>query len=84
MHPLTTGAPALLELQVRVLTSWWTARDRVAARMRDDRGDAYSGTIWTAIGVVAAIVIGGILMAKFQGKAEDIDTNTPTGQLPAP
>ena len=69
----------ILQTEVAVLTWWWSTRDALVAKAREERGDAYSQTIMIAIGVTIAIIVGGILLVKFQGKAEDIDTNTPTG-----
>lgn len=53
-------------------------RANLAQPARDERGDVYSNTIMIAIGVVVALTVGGILLYKFQTKAESIDTNTPT------
>lgn len=69
----------ILSTQVAVQTWWWAARNALLEKAREERGDAYSQTIMIAIGVTIAIIVGGILLVKFQGKAEDIDTNTPTG-----
>jgi hypothetical protein len=75
----------LLSIQVQVLGWFADLRRRLTDVGRDERGDAYSQTIMIAIGVVIAITVGGILLYKFQTKAEDIDTNTPTGGVaPAP
>lgn len=52
-------------------------RNRLDAMSGNDRGDAYTGTIMIAIGVVIAITVGAILLAKFTEKADEIDTNTP-------
>ncbi|MBW3643807.1 MAG: hypothetical protein KY447_12930 [Actinobacteria bacterium] len=76
------GADRLLAAQVRAQLWWWEARARLAERGRDERGDVYSSTIMVAVGVVIAITVGGILLYKFQTKANSIDTNTPTGPLP--
>ncbi|MGH9137624.1 MAG: hypothetical protein ACRD0G_11340, partial [Acidimicrobiales bacterium] len=67
----------LLSAQVHAMTWFADFRHRLAAAARDDRGDAYTSTIMIAIGVVIAIAVGGILMVKFTGKAESIDTDTP-------
>jgi hypothetical protein len=81
----TMAADPLLAAQVRAQLWWLDARARVAERLRDERGDVYSNTIMIAIAVVIAITVGGILLYKFQTKAEGIDTNTPTGgATPAP
>ena len=75
----------LLTAQVHALVWYVDLRQRVRERARDERGDAYTSTIMIAIGVVIAITVGGILLAKFTGKANDIDVNTPTGgATPAP
>jgi hypothetical protein len=68
------------------LLEWMSGAKRwiVGRTERDERGDVYSHTIMIAIAVVIAITVGGILLYKFQTKAEGIDTNTPTGALPAP
>ena len=68
----------VLAAQVRAQLWWWDTRAGVTERLRDERGDVYSNTIMIAIAVVIAITVGGILLVKFQGKAESIDTNTPT------
>ena len=82
---LATGADPILATQVRAQMWWWDARARVVEQLRDERGDVYSNTIMIAIAVVIAITVGGILLAKFTGKANDIDVNTPTGgATPAP
>ena len=72
----------LLSAQVHVLVWYWDARRRLTDLARDERGDAYTSTIMIAIGVVIAITVGGILLAKFTGKAEGIDTDTPVAPAP--
>jgi len=72
----------LLSAQVHVLMWYWDARRRLNDLARDERGDAYTSTIMIAIGVVIAIAVGGILLAKFTGKAEGIDTDTPVAPAP--
>ena len=85
---MTTPHPdpnPVLAAQVRAQLWWWDTRSGVGERLRDERGDVYSNTIMIAIAVVIAITVGGILLVKFQGKAESIDTNTPSvGATPAP
>jgi hypothetical protein len=68
----------LLNAQVQALVWYVDLRHRVRERARDERGDAYTSTIMIAIGVVIAITVGGILLAKFTDKANSIDTDTPT------
>ena len=87
-HP--SADPLLLAAQVRAhlwltdLQERVTTRAREVASARDERGDVYSSTIMVAIAVMIAITVGGILLYKFQTKANSIDTNTPTGATPAP
>lgn len=78
LRPNETFGP-LLATEVRVQMWWWRLRRQLAARARDERGDVYSNTIMIAIAVVIAITVGGILLVKFQTKAENINTDTPTG-----
>ena len=68
----------MLTAQVHVVTWFAQLRHRLAVTRDDERGDAYSSTIMVAVGVAIAIAVGVILMAKFTGKAESIDTDTPT------
>ena len=73
----------LLAAQVAVVLAGLAVLARLGDRVRrDERGDAYSSTIMVAIGVVTAITVGGILLYKFQAKANSIDTNTPVGTPP--
>jgi hypothetical protein len=72
----------LLSAQVHVMLWYLDARQRLRDMARDERGDAYTSTIMIAIGVVIAITVGGILLAKFTGKAESIDTDTPIAPAP--
>jgi hypothetical protein len=72
----------LLSTQVHLYLWYLDARRRVNEIARDERGDAYTSTIMIAIGVVIAITVGGILLAKFTGKANSIDTNTPVAPGP--
>ena len=74
----------LLSAQVQAINWFADVRRRLVEAARDERGDAYTSTIMIAIGVVIAITVGGILLYKFQTKANSIDTNTPTGATPSP
>lgn len=68
----------LLKTQTQVQMLWWRARRHLSERdWRSERGDAYTSTIMIAVGVVIAITVGGILLYKFTGKAQSIDTDTP-------
>ncbi len=72
----------LLSAQVQAMTWFADFRRRLIVAARDERGDAYTSTIMIAIGVVIAITVGAILMTKFTGKAEGIDTDTPVAPAP--
>jgi hypothetical protein len=72
----------LLSAQVHVMLWYFGVRQRLRDMARDERGDAYTSTIMIAIGVVIAVTVGGILLAKFTGKAESIDTDTPIAPAP--
>ncbi|MGH3738760.1 MAG: hypothetical protein ACRDT6_24650 [Micromonosporaceae bacterium] len=72
----------LVSTQVHVMLWYLDARQRMREMARDERGDAYTSTIMIAIGVVIAITVGGILLAKFTGKANSIDTDTPVAPAP--
>lgn len=80
----------LLAAQVWAQLWWLDAQQRLSSRARevttrrDDRGDVYSSVIMVAVAVMIAITVGGILLYKFQTKANSIDTNTPTGAIPSP
>ena len=75
------GPGVTLAAQVRTQLWWWDVRTRAADKLREERGDVYSNTIMIAIAVVIAITVGGILLAKFTDKAENIDTDTPAGAV---
>lgn len=72
----------LLSAQVHAVVWYFGVRRRLGEMARDERGDAYTSTIMIAIGVVIAITVGGILLVKFTGKAEGIDTDTPVAPAP--
>ncbi|MGI8684932.1 MAG: hypothetical protein ACR2MO_07580 [Acidimicrobiales bacterium] len=83
MTSTLTTPDRLLRTQVRAQLWCIHARDRLGARMRrDERGDVYSTVIAVAVSVVIAITVGGILFAKFTGKANSIDTDTPVVSIP--
>ena len=67
----------MLNAQVHAYLWYLDARRRIWEMAHDVRGDAYTSTIMIAIGVVIAITVGGILMVKFNDKANSIDTDTP-------
>lgn len=71
----------LLTAQVHAYLWYLDVRHRLRDLARDERGDAYTSTIMIAIGVVIAITVGGILLVKFTGKAESIDTDTPVAPV---
>ena len=73
----------LLTAQVHTYVWYLDMRRRLGDMARDERGDAYTSTIMIAIGVVIAITVGGILLAKFTDKANNIDTDTPVAPVSA-
>ena len=82
---LTNINDGVLATQVRVRLWMSDVAERVAERLEpDERGDVYSNTIMIALSVFIAITVGGILLYKFTTKANSIDTNTPSGAIPAP
>lgn len=73
----------LLKPQVHTQTLWWALRRHIRETpWRSERGDVYTSSVMIAIGVVIAVTVGGILLAKFTGKAESIDTDTPVAPAP--
>ena len=66
----------MLDLQIRVLTAWWAAGDRLRVR-RDsgsdhDRGEVTATTAIIVILVIAAIAAGGIIAAKINSNANNV------------
>ena len=66
----------MLQLQLAILTAWWSTRDAVLERFDDltgdDRGDVTASTVLTVIIVVAALAAGGIIATKIVNNAKAI------------
>ncbi len=62
--------------EYRTLMLWWeaTVRSLLAGRERNEAGYTAEQVIITAILAAGAIVIAGIIVTKFTGKANDIPT----------
>jgi hypothetical protein len=67
----------MLAVQVRMLLGYARYRERVLARTRDDRGAMYGTVAFEVLGIVAAIVIVGILTAKWIAAAQNSPTTGP-------
>jgi hypothetical protein len=57
-----------------LLRVWVRAKNRLQEMEQDDRGETYAQVIFIVLGVAAAIIIAGILFAKFQDAANNIQT----------
>lgn len=65
----------MLELQMQVLTAWWSARDAISRRLtasRDDRGEVTATTALIVILVIAAIAAGGVIATKIGNNADNV------------
>ena len=64
----------MLKLELDLVRAWVMTRVAELRREDSDRGSNTAETvIWVAIIVVAALVIGGIIIAKITDKANSID-----------
>ena len=66
----------MLELQIQLLTVWWTIGDTIHERLRaardDERGEMTAGTIMIVILSLAALAAGGIIAQKINDNANNI------------
>ncbi len=66
----------MLDLQIRVLTTWLAAGDQIRARRQPasdhDRGEVTATTAIIVILVIAAIAAGGIIASKINSNANNI------------
>jgi beta-lactamase regulating signal transducer with metallopeptidase domain len=66
----------MLELQIGLLTMWWSAndalRERLAHARDDDRGEVTGTTALIVILVIAAIAAGGIIATKITDNANNV------------
>lgn len=64
----------MLKLELEMVRAWVMTRVAELRKEDADRGSNTSETvIWVAVIVVAALVIGGIIVAKITTKANSID-----------
>ncbi|GGM10052.1 hypothetical protein [Nakamurella endophytica] len=64
----------MLKLELEMVRTWVMTRVAALREEEPDRGSNTSETvIWVALIVVAALVIGGIIVAKITSKANSID-----------
>jgi hypothetical protein len=68
----------MLELQLCLLTMWWSASDAISERLADGRGDERgeisSTTAIIVILVIAAIAAGGVIAGKIVSNANNVPT----------
>jgi heme A synthase len=68
----------MLELQLTLLTMWWSASDTIRERLAnardDERGEISSTTAIIVILVIAAIAAGGVIAGKIVSNANNVPT----------
>jgi hypothetical protein len=68
----------MLELQLSLLSMWWSASDKVRERLADarddERGEISSTTAIIVILVIAAIAAGGVIAGKIVSNANNVPT----------
>ena len=67
----------MLELQIKVLSAWFTAGERARAALDDrrpDRGEVTATTVIIVILVIAAIAAGGVIASKITSNANEVPT----------
>ena len=66
----------MLELQLSLLTMWWSASDAIRERLAnardDDRGEITATTVIIVILVIAAITAGGVIASKITSNANNV------------
>lgn len=64
----------MLQLQINLLTAWWSATEAIQRRYDTDRdrGEITATTALIVILVVAAIAAGGIIAAKIAANADKV------------
>jgi hypothetical protein len=62
----------MIEVQIRLLTTWAAARRTIIERAADDRGEVTAYTVMLVLMVAAALTVGGIIAAKMIGEANKI------------
>jgi hypothetical protein len=68
----------MLELQLGLLTMWWSASDTIRERLAnardDDRGEITATTALIVILVIAAIAAGGVIATRITSNANNVPT----------
>ncbi len=66
----------MLELQIKLLTAWWSATDSAASRIEGerDRGEVTATTAIIVLLVIAAIAAGTIIAARITANANNVPT----------
>jgi hypothetical protein len=68
----------MLELQLGLLTMWWSASDAIRERLAnardDERGEITATTAIIVILVIAAIGAGGVIATKIAANANNVPT----------
>lgn len=66
----------MLELQIKLLTAWWSVTDSASSRIEDerDRGEVTSTTAIIVLLVIAAIAGGTIIAARITANANNVPT----------
>lgn len=66
----------MLDVQIRILTAWYTAGDELRSRLvaagRDERGEVTATTAIIVLLVIAAIAAGGVIAAKITSNANSV------------
>lgn len=64
----------MLQLQIHLLTAWWSALEAAQHRYETDRdrGEVTATTALIVILVVAAIAAGGVIAAKIAANADNV------------
>lgn len=67
---------AMLKTTIKTMTAMSATRAKLA---RDERGEVSGPVVWVAFGVLAAVMLGGILYAKLQSAGEAIEIDPGVG-----
>lgn len=66
----------MLELQIKLLTAWWSVTDAASNRIEDerDRGEVTATTAIIVLLVIAAIAAGTIIATRITTNANNVPT----------
>jgi hypothetical protein len=66
----------MLELQIKLLTAWWSATDSASSRIdhERDRGEVTATTAIIVLLVIAAIAAGTIIATRITTNANNVPT----------